>query len=33
MKMIAKESIAIGIRPIKPAVENLSAPGVRSKVA
>jgi hypothetical protein len=33
MKIIAKESIAIGMRPIKPAIENFRAPGVRSKVA
>jgi hypothetical protein len=32
MKIIANESMEIGIRPIKPAVENFSAPGVRSKV-
>jgi hypothetical protein len=32
MKIIANESMAIGMRPIKPAVENFSEPGVRSKV-
>lgn len=32
MKISASESIEIGIRAIKPGIENLSAPGVRNKV-
>ena len=32
IKIIANESIAIGMRPIKPALENLNPPGMRRRV-
>jgi hypothetical protein len=32
MKISANESIEIGMRAMRPGIENLSAPGVRNKV-
>jgi hypothetical protein len=32
MKMRAKESIDIGIRPMRAEIENFIAPGVRNRV-
>lgn len=32
MNMSANESIEIGIRPMRPAIENFMAPGVRKRV-